>query len=63
MSWGGKRSGAGRPPVANKRIKIFPTVEPFTLAILSQLAFDDNLSLGEAIDKVTIKFDKKKKHK
>lgn len=63
MSWGGKRTGAGRPPVSDKRIKIWPTVEPSTLATLSQIAFDGDLSLGEAIDKVTNKFDKQKKHK
>jgi len=63
MSWGGKRDGAGRPLVSDKRVKIWPTIENGTLAILSQIAFDDGSSLGEAIDKVTIKFDKKKKRK
>lgn len=33
------------------------------MAVLSQIAFDEGLSLGEALDKVTIKFDKKKKRK
>lgn len=63
MSWGGKRIGSGRPLVADKRIKIWPTIEPGTLAILSKIAFDKDLSLGEAIDEVTIKFDNKKKPK
>lgn len=63
MSWGGKRPGAGRPLVENKRVKIWPTVAKATLAALSQIAFDKSISLGEAIDTVTNKFTSKKKPK
>lgn len=61
MSWGGKREGAGRKVDPDKRIKIWPTVEAETLAILSQKAFDDGSSLGEAIDAAAQCLDKKKK--
>lgn len=63
MSWGGKRINAGRPLVPDKRVKIWPTITAESLGVLSQIAFDEGSSLGEAIDKVTMKFDKKKKRK
>lgn len=57
MSWGGKRTGAGRPPQANTKVRLWVTVLNSTARRITQAAFNKTISLGEVIDSLAKRVD------
>lgn len=47
---GGKREGAGRPPIASPRVKLTVRVHPDTLANMNRLRVRKGLCLGRWLD-------------
>lgn len=47
---GGKREGAGRPPIASPRVKLTVRVHPDTLANMDRLRARKGLCLGRWLD-------------
>ena len=50
---GGKREGAGRKPIDNRRVTLNARVLPSTLTSLRQMSERDNKSIGAIIDDLT----------
>lgn len=52
MTRGGKRKGAGRPPIAERkrRVRISTTIRPETLAKIQQWARAGDTAIGGIID-------------
>jgi hypothetical protein len=59
MNWGGARAGAGRKPKPEKRVKLGPYVKISTRDHLVKSSFKNNSTLGEVIDSLVERPEKK----
>lgn len=50
MSSGGKREGAGRKPVPDKRVRLTAYVTTKTMKVLAGMSEDLNVPVGQIID-------------